>query len=71
MAGIMDKILGVYMYVVARLAEPSTHASISSLLIVTGVNIDNGAAHDALVGLSVIFGGLGFFVKEAKPLTVL
>jgi hypothetical protein len=67
----MDKILGVYLYVVARLAEPSTHASIASLLMVAGVNLDTGPVHDALVALSVIFGGLGFFVKEAKPLTVL
>jgi hypothetical protein len=64
----MGKVLGFWIYFQARLAEPSTHASIASLLALAGLNLDAGAVHDGLVALSVVFGGLGFFVKEAKPL---
>lgn len=65
----MDKILGVWVYIQARLAEPSTHASIASLLTLAGLQLDTGVIHDALVTLGIVFGGLGFFVKEAKPLS--
>ena len=65
----MDKILGVYIYIVNRLAEPSTHASIASLLAVAGLDLDKGGLHDALIALSVCFGAIGFFTKEAQPLT--
>lgn len=64
----MDKILGTYNYLIARLAEPSTHASVASLLALAGLNLDAGIVHDGLVTSSVLFGALGFFVKEAKPL---
>lgn len=65
----MDKILGLYLYLRGRLAEPSTHAAIQGLLIAAGINIDAGLWHDLIVTASLAFGGLGFFVKEAKPLT--
>ena len=64
----MDNILGVWGYIQSRLAEPSTHASIASLLTLAGLQLDTGTVHDALVALGVVFGGLGFFVKEAKSL---
>ena len=65
----MDKLLGVWMYLQGRLAEPSTHASIASLLALGGLNLDVGIAHDAMIVAGIGFGGLGFFVKEAEPLT--
>jgi len=64
----MDKVLGFWIYFQARLAEPSTHASIASLLALAGLNLDVGVVHDGLIALGVLFGGLGFFVKEARPL---
>ena len=65
----MDKLLGFWTYLNARLAEPSTHASVASLLAMAGLNLDAGIAHDAMIVAGVAFGGLGFFVKEASPLT--
>ena len=65
----MDKVLGVWIYLQARLAEPSTHASIASLLTLAGLSLDQGIVHDVMTVLGVGFGALGFFVKEAKPLS--
>ena len=67
----MDKILALWNYTVQRSKEPSTHAALTALfaLAVTKLNIDPGIVHDGLIALSVAFGGLGIFVKEAKPLT--
>ena len=67
----MNKVLGAYIYIAARLKEPSTHAALSSLLAMAGLNLDSGILHEILVALSVAFGAAGFFVKEAKPLTQL
>jgi hypothetical protein len=64
----MDKLLGVWNYLNRRLAEPSTHASIAALLTLAGSNLDSGTVHDSLVAVGVLFGTLGFFVKEARPL---
>jgi hypothetical protein len=64
----MGKVLGFWVYFQARLAEPSTHASIASLLALAGLNLDVGIVHDSLVALSIVFGGLGFFIKETAPL---
>ena len=64
----MDKFLGAWVYLQARLAEPSTHASIAGLLALGGMSLDSGVVHDALTGVGICFGLLGFFVKEAKPL---
>ena len=64
----MDKLLGVWTYLIKRLAEPSTHASIAALLAMCGMNLDSGVIHDSLTAAGVAFGALGFFVKEAKPL---
>jgi hypothetical protein len=64
----MGKLLGAWGYIQARLAEPSTHAAVASLLALAGLKLDSGVLHDALVVMGVAFGGLGFFVKEAKPM---
>ena len=65
----MDKLLGFWNYIQLRLAEPSTHASISSLLALAGLNLDAGIVHDVLIALGIAFGGLGFFVKEGQRLS--
>lgn len=64
----MGKILGVWSYITARLAEPSTHASVAALTTLAGLNLDSGTLHDALTAAGIVFGALGFFVKESKPL---
>ena len=65
----MNKLLGIWIYLQGRLAEPSTHASIASLLALGGLNLDVGIAHDAMIAAGIFFGSLGFFIKEATPLT--
>ena len=64
----MGKILGVWSYITARLAEPSTHASVAALVALAGLNLDSGTLHDGLTAAGIAFGALGFFVKESKPL---
>ena len=60
----MGKVLGAFNYLLARLKEPSSYASISAALGVAGVHLDPGLVQDFLVTGSVIAGVLGFFVKE-------
>ena len=50
------KVLGVWNYLTARLKEPSTHAAISSLLMLAGLNLDVGVVHDGMTAASVAFG---------------
>lgn len=66
----MDKLLGAYIWLSMRLKEPSTHAALSSLLLSMGLSTDTGVLHNLAVILSLGFGALGFWVKEAKPQTV-
>lgn len=65
----MGKLLAFWNYLQFRINEPSTHASISSLLALAGLNLDDGIVHDVLIVLSIVFGGLGFFVKEGQRLS--
>ena len=62
----MGSLLGAWSYFMARINEPSTHASISSLLMMAGLQLDSGIVHDSLTAMGVLFGMLGFFVKEGK-----
>lgn len=65
----MEKLLGAYIYLCKRMKEPSSHAAMSSLFLMAGLNIDTGWIHDLSVLISMVFGASGFFLKEAKPLT--
>jgi len=65
----MSKLLGLFIWLKSRLSEPSTMASIAAVSALGGVNVDPGAVQNALNIGSVIFGALGFFITEAKPLT--
>ena len=65
----MSKLLGLFMWLKSRLSEPSTMASIAAVSALGGVNVDPGKIHDALNIGTIVFGALGFFVAEAKPLT--
>ena len=65
----MGKILTAWIYLSARLREPSSQAALSAVLLSIGVQYDAGMVHDWLTTLGIGFGILGIFVKEAKPET--
>ena len=67
----MEKILGMYVYILHRCKEPSTHAALSALATSAGLNVESGFLHNLLILIGVAFGGMGFFVKEGKPETVI
>jgi hypothetical protein len=67
----MDKIMGVYIYILKRCKEPSTYAALSALMTSAGLSVETGFLHNIIVLLGVAFGSLGFFIKEAKPLTII
>jgi len=63
----MSKLLAIWNFIYARIQEPSTHASISALLGIAGLQLDTGVIHDGMVALSLIFGAIGIVIKEYKP----
>ena len=65
----MGKLLGLFIWIKVRLLEPSTHASLSAVCAMIGVNLDDGAINDWINVLTLVFGALGFFISEEKPLT--
>jgi hypothetical protein len=62
----MNKILKAWNYLMARLKEPSTYASVAALSTMAGVNIDAVPVHDSLTVASVVFGMIGLFASEGK-----
>ena len=69
MRNIMSKLINLFIWLKARLTEPSTMASIAAVSALGGVNVNPGHIQDALNLGTLVFGALGFFVSEAKPLT--
>lgn len=65
----MSKIMGMFLYLRSRLSEPSSLASIAALCAMVGLKLDASLLQDVLNVVSIMFGMLGFFVAEAKPLT--
>ena len=65
----MGKLIAVFIFIKSRLREPSTFASIAAVLAFLGVKLDPGVVQDWINTGTVVFGALGFFVKEATPLT--
>lgn len=65
----MPKIMGMFLYLRSRLSEPSSLVSIAALGATVGVKLDASLLQDVLNIVSIVFGMLGFFVSEAKPLT--
>ena len=62
----MNKLLKAWNYLMARLKEPSTHASVAALATMAGMNIDAVPVHDGLTVASVVFGMIGLFASEGK-----
>ncbi len=67
----MEKMMGMYIYLVNRCKEPSTHSALSALMLSVGLSVDTGFIHNVLILISLAFGGMGFFVKEGKAETVI
>lgn len=65
----MDKLLGIFLYVRSRLKEPSSLSAISAVLLTFNVHLNTVDVNNWLTTLSIVFGALGFVVKESGPLT--
>jgi hypothetical protein len=65
----MDKVLGLFIWIKAKLAEPSTMASLAAVSSMVGVQMDPGTIHNVINVLTLVFGALGFFFKESGPIT--
>ena len=65
----MGKLLSVFIFLKSRLSEPSTYASVAAVMALVGVKLDAGIVQDWINTGTVVFGALGFFVQESKPLT--
>ena len=62
----MSKIIAFFSWLKSRLSEPSTMASIAAVSALGGVNVNPVHIQDALNVGTLVFGALGFFVKENK-----
>lgn len=69
MDNIMGRILGAFIYIKHCSKEPSTYASVSAVSAMLGVQVDAGLVQDVLNVSTLVFGGLGFFIREQAPLT--
>lgn len=65
----MDKLIGAFVFLRNRLKEPSSLLSLALVMKTIGVQIDESTIQAWLDMAALIFGVLGFFVAEAKPLT--
>jgi hypothetical protein len=66
----MGQVLGLFIWLKARLKEPSTQASLAVVCQALKVEIDMDIINHWLNIASILFGAAGFFVKEKGPLTV-
>lgn len=64
----MNKVIAAFAFVKARLSEPSTMAALAAVCALAGTQIDIAAIQAALNVGTLVFGTLGFFIREAKPL---
>jgi hypothetical protein len=65
----MDKLLGAFIWLRARLNEPSTHASLAAVFGLLGMHVNMSVVSDILNVAALGFGVIGFWTKEAQPLT--
>lgn len=66
----MSKLLGLFLWIKPRLQEPSTFASLAAVAAMVGQHVTAEDFNNALNLATLIFGSLGFFVAEAKPITI-
>lgn len=67
----MGKILTAWIYLSARLREPSSQAALSAVFLSIGMQYDAGMVHNWLTTLGIGFGIMGVFVKESKAETII
>ena len=65
----LGKALGVFEFVKERVAEPSSHAALAAMFALAGQQYPDAEINGAFNLLSIVFGVLGFWVKEAKPVS--
>lgn len=59
--------MGKFLYLFKRLREPSSMAAISSFCAMMGINSEDMNNYWQIA--TVVFGGLGVFIKEGQPET--
>lgn len=52
------------LWLIGRIKEPSTHATLAGLSVVLGLSIDEAAISNSLLGLASVLGALGIGLKE-------
>lgn len=65
----MEKALGAFIFFKNRWREPSTQASLAVICQAIGHTVDTAVINSVLELATIAFGMMGFFFKEAKPLT--
>jgi len=65
----MGKILTAWIYLSARLREPSSQAALSAVFLSIGMQYPAGLVQSWLTTLGLGFGVMGIFVKEGKAET--
>lgn len=62
----MNKFIAAFVYIKARLSEPSTMTALATICVLLNTKIDAEAIQSALNVGTLVFGTLGFFIKEDK-----
>ena len=65
----MGKLLGAFIWLKYNLMQPGTMASLTGVSAMIGIKVDPGIVQDLINTSTLIFGILGFFFQEQKPLT--
>lgn len=65
----MGRVLGAFLWLRARVNEPSTHAALSGVCASVGFQYPGDQVGQWMTVLSIAFGVVGFFLKEQGPLT--
>lgn len=65
----MEKVLGMFYFLKERWDEPSSHASLSAICGMIGIQFPETQIGHILNVAAIAFGALGFFFKEGKSLT--
>ena len=65
----MDKFLGAFYFLKDRWNEPSSHASISAVCGMIGIQFPENEIGHVFNVAAIAFGALGFFFKEGKAIS--
>jgi hypothetical protein len=62
----MENVIKALNYLLARFAEPSSHASLSVVFLLAGINVDSPTFHSILVVLGILSSTAGIFLPDQK-----